>query len=109
MWNRTRQKRRETNKPSKMAATTITQELHDMLFNENYAATVELTDINNCINSRELYHLRKYTSKTCNLLTTSLIDKKGQPIPSGIFELFMKYTGVPPGSVRDNLLSWASE
>ena len=92
-----------------MAVTTITQELHYMLFSENYATTVELTNIDHCINSWELYHLHKYTSKTCNLLTTSLIDKKGQPIPSGIFELFTKYTGIPPGSVRDNLLSWASE
>ena len=35
-----------------------------------------------------------------------LIDKKGQ---ASIFALFMKYTGNPPGSIRDNLLSWASE
>ena len=58
-----------------MATTTITQDLHDMLFSENYAITVELMNTDHCINSRELYHLRKYTSKTCNLLTTSLIDK----------------------------------
>ena len=92
-----------------MAAMTITQELHDMLFSENYATTVELTNTDQCIYSRELYHLRKYTGKTCNLVTTSLIDKKGQPIPSGIFKLFTKYTDTPPGNVRDNLLSWASD
>ena len=92
-----------------MATTSITQELHDILFSENYAMAVELTDTDNCINSQELYHLRKYASKTCNLITTLLIDKKGQPVPSGIFELFMKYTGISPGSIRDNLLSWATE
>ena len=80
-----------------------------MIFGENYAMTVELTDTNECINSQELYHLHKYTSKMCNLITTLLIDKKGQPIPSGIFDLFTKYTGNPPGSIRDDLLSWASE
>ena len=92
-----------------MANTTLTQELHDMIFGENYMMTVELTDTNECINSQELYYLRKYTSKTCNLITTPLIDKKGQPIPSSIFDLFTKYTGNPPGSIRDDLLSWASE
>ena len=96
-------------KPSKMATTSITQELHDIIFGENYAMTVELTDTEDCINSQELYHLRKYTSKTCNLITMPLINKKGQPIPSGIFELFTKYTGIPPGSIRDNLLSWAND
>ena len=80
-----------------------------MIFGENYAMTVELTDTDDCINSQELYHLRKYTSKTCNLITTPLIDKKGQAIPSGVFTLFTKYTGIPPGSIRDDLLSWASE
>ena len=109
MWNCTRQKRHETIKPSKMADKTLTQELHDMIFGENYMMTVELTDTDDCINSQELYHLRKYTSKTCNLVTTPLIDKKGQAIPSGIFALFTKYTGNPPGSIRDDLLSWASE
>ena len=96
-------------KPSKMVTTSITQELHVILFSENYAMTVELTDTEHCINSQELYHLHKYKSKTCNLLTTLLIDKKGLPIPSGIFELFTKYTGTPPGSIRDNLLSWAND
>ena len=70
-----------------MADKTLTQELHDMIFGENYAMTVELTDTDDCINSQELYHLHKYTSKTCNLVTTPLIDKKGQAIPSGIFDL----------------------
>ena len=92
-----------------MADKTLTQELHDMIFGENYAMTVELTDTDDCINSQELYHLCKYTSKTCNLITTPLIDKKGQAIPSGVFTLFMKYTGIPPGSIRDDLLSWTSE
>ena len=102
-------KRRETIKPSKMADKTFTQELHNMIFGENYAMTVELTDTDDCINSQELYHLCKYTSKTCNLITMPLIDKKGQAIPSGVFTLFTKYTSIPPGSIRDDLLSWASE
>ena len=92
-----------------MADKTLTQELHDMIFGENYAMTVELTDTDDCINSKELYHLRKYTSKTCNLVTTPLIDKNGQAIPRSIFDLFTKYTGNPPGSIRDDLLSWASK
>ena len=96
-------------KPSKMANKTLTQELHDMLFRENYAMPVDLTDIDDCINSQELYHLHKYTSKMCNLITMPLIDKKGQSIPSGIFNLFTKYTRNPPGSIRDKLLSWTSE
>ena len=92
-----------------MATTTLTQELHDVIFGENYAMTVELTDIDECINSQELYHLCKYTSKTCNLITTPLINKKGQPIASGVFDLFSRYTGNLPGSIRDDLLSWAAE
>ena len=92
-----------------MADKTLTQELHNMIFDENYAMTVELTDTDDCINSQELYHLRKYTSKMCNLITTSLIDKKGQAIPSAVFTLFTQYTGIPPGSIRDDLLSWTSE
>ena len=109
MWKCTSLKRRETIKPSKMADKTLTQELHDMIFGENYAMTVEMTDTDDCINSQELYHLRKYTSKTCNLVTMSLIDKKGQAIPSGVFSLFTKYTGNPPSSIRDDLLSWAND
>ena len=73
-----------------MAAMTITQELHNMLLSENYAFIVELTNIDQCINLRELYHLRKYTEKTCNLVTNTLIDKKGQPIPSGIFRTLLE-------------------
>ena len=102
-------KRHETIKPSNMADKTLTQELHDMIFSENYAMTVELTDTYDCINSQELYHPRKYTSKTCNLITMPSIDNKGQAIPSGIFTLFTKYTSIPPGGIRDDLLSWASE
>ena len=64
-----------------MASMTITQELHNMLFSENYASTVELTNIDQCINSRELYHLCKYPEKTCNLVTNTLIDKKVTPFP----------------------------
>ena len=92
-----------------MVDKTFTQGLHDMIFGENYAITIKMTDTSECINSQQLYHLRKYTSKTCNLVITPLIDKKGQAIPSGIFQLFNKYTGKPPGSIRDDLLSWASE
>ena len=84
-WNIPRQKRRERNKPSNMAAKSLTEELHNLIFNENYTTTIELTDSSECINSSELYHLRKYVMKTCNLQTSSLIDKKGQAIPSGIF------------------------
>ena len=50
-----------------------------------------------------------YVSTPVKRVTTPLIDKKGQAIPSGIFNLFTKYTSNPPGSIRDDLLSWASE
>ena len=92
-----------------MVAENLTQELHDMIFNENYATTVELADTSECINSSELYHLHKYTSKTCNLIISLLIDKKGQAIPSGIFQLFINYSGKTPGSIREDLLSWSSK
>ena len=92
-----------------MAAKSLTEELHDLIFNENYATTIELTDSSECINSSELYHLRKYVTKTCNLQTSSLIDKKGQAIPSGIFQLFVKFSGKTAGCIRDKLLSWCSE
>ena len=57
----------------------------------------------------ELYHLRKYTNKSCNLLTSLLIDKKGQAIPSGVFQIFSTYSRKSPGDIRDDLLRWASD
>ena len=97
------------NKPSKMAAKNLTEEFHDIIFSDNYATTIAQPDISDCINSSELYHLRKYTNKSCNLLTSTLIDKRGQAIPSGVFQLFSNYSRKSPGDIRDELLSWASE
>ena len=92
-----------------MVAKNLTEEFHDLIFNDNYATTIKLPEISDCINSSELYHLRKYMNKTCNLITGQLIDKKGQAIPSGVFQLFATYSGKTPGDIRDDLLRWASE
>ena len=92
-----------------MAAKNLTEEFHDIIFSDNYATTIAQPDINDCINSSELYHLRKYTNKSCNLLTSTLIDKRGQAIPSGVFHLFSNYSRKSPSDIRDELLSWASE
>ena len=48
-------------------------------------------------------------NKSCNLLTSILIDKKGQAIPSGVFQIFSIYSGKSPGDIRDDLLRWASD
>ena len=71
--------------------------------------TIEQPKITDCITLSELYHLRKYTSKSCNLLTNQLIDKKGQAIPSGVFQIFSVYSRKNPGDIRDDLLRWASK
>ena len=92
-----------------MVAKNLTEEFHDLIFNDNYATTIELAEISDCINSSELYHLRKYMNKTCNLITGPLIDKKGQAIPSGVLQLFTTYSGKTPGDIRGDLLRWASE
>ena len=92
-----------------MAAKNLTEEFHDLIFSDNYTTTIEQPKISDCINSSELYHLRKYTNKTCNLLTSILIDKKGQAIPSGVFQIFSIYSGKSPGDIRDDLLRWASD
>ena len=92
-----------------MAAKNLTEEFHDLIFSDNYVIMIEQPEISDCINSSELYHLRKYTSKSCNLLTSQLIDKKGQAIPSGVFQIFSVYSGKSPGDIRDDLLRWASE
>ena len=92
-----------------MAAKNLTQEFQDMIFSDNYAITMELPNISDCINSSELYHLWKYTSKTCNLVTGLLINKKGQAIPSAVVQLFATYSGKNPGDIRDDLLNWLSE
>ena len=92
-----------------MAAKNLTEEFHDIIFSDNYATTIDQPEISDCINSSELYHLRKYTNKSCNLLTNTLIDKRGQAIPSGVFQLFSNYGRKSPSDIRDELLSWASE
>ena len=91
-----------------MVAKNLTEEFHDLIFSDNYATTIEQPKLSDCINSSELYHLRKYTNKSCNLLTSILIDKKGQAISSGVFQIFSIYSGKSPGDIRDNLLRWAS-
>ena len=97
------------NKPSKMAAKNLTQEFHDMSFSDNYAMTMELPGTSECINSSELYHLRKYTTKTCNLVTSLLIDKKGKPYQVVSFNYLPLRSGKSSGNIRDDLLSWSSE
>ena len=97
------------NKPFKMAAKSLTEEFYDSIFSDNYAMTIEQPKIIDCITSSKLYHLRKYTSKSCNLLTNQLIDKKGQAIPSGVFQIFSVYSGKNPSDIRDDLLRWASK
>ena len=92
-----------------MAAKNLTEEFHDLIFSDNYATTIEQPETSDCINSSELYHLRKYTNKTCNLITNVLIDKNGQAIPSGVFQIFSTYSRKMPGDIRDNLLRWASK
>ena len=92
-----------------MAAKNLTEEFHDLIFSDNYATTIEQPEISDCINSSELYHLRKYTNKSCKLLTSILIDKKGQATPSGVFQIFSIYSRKSPGDIRDNLLRWASD
>ena len=82
-----------------MAAKNLTEEFHDLIFSDNYATTIEQPEISDCINLSELYHLRKYTNKSCNLLTSILIDKKGQAIPSGVFQIFSIYSGKSPGDI----------
>ena len=97
------------NKPFKMAAKNLKEEFFDSIFSDNYAITIEQPKISDCITSSELYHLRKYTSKNCNLLTNQLIDKKGQAIPSGVFQIFSVYSGKNPSDIQDDFLRWASK
>ena len=92
-----------------MAAKNLTEEFYNSIFSNNYAITIEQPKISDCITSSELYHLRKYTSKSYNLLTNQLINKKGQAIPSGVFQIFSVYSGKNPSDIRDDLLRWASE
>ena len=82
-----------------MVAKNLTEEFHDLIFSDNYAIMIEQPKISNCITLSELYHLRKYTSKSCNLLTSQLIDKKGQAIPSGVFQVFSVYSGKNPSDI----------
>ena len=92
-----------------MAAKNLTEEFYNSIFSDNYAITIEQPKISDCITLSELYHLRKYTSKSCNLLTNQLIDKKGQAIPSGVFQIFSVYSGKNPSDIQDDLLRWVSE
>ena len=78
-----------------MVAKNLTQEFHDLIFSDNYA-TIALPEISDCVTSSELYHLRKATKQSCNLATGSLIDRRGQAIPSGVFQLFTNYSGKSP-------------
>ena len=92
-----------------MAEKIFTQEFHDLIFSDNYATTIDIPDTSDCVTSSELYHLRNYTKRSCNLATGSLIDIRGQAIPSGVFQLFTKYSGKSPGDIRDELLSWCND
>ena len=82
-----------------MAAKSLTKEFYDSIFSDNYTIMIEQPKISDCITSSELNHLRKYTSKSCNLLTNQLIDKKGQAIPSGAFQIFSVYSRKNPSDI----------
>ena len=88
-------------------ATGLSAELMEALMLADYCDEVELFARDNPTSGDHLRDFKKCTSKKYNIDTALFYTRKGNPIASGMYALFGKYSGLTAEEVRKNLVQWA--
>ena len=90
-------------------ASSIMEELNQLIQGAEYSEYVDLFDRSHPTTSEQLRDLRKTLNTKYHFETAKFYTRKGNPLPDGMYSLFGVYNDMSGAEVRESLVSWARD